>query len=74
MRIIHFSAAINQLHQLINQVATDCDVTFISCESGEVAVLMPERTYNSIMETLHLFKSSANSDHLRRSLVQYRKC
>ena len=73
MRVVHFSAAINQLDQVINQVVADCDVTLISCESGEVAVFMPESTYNGIMETLHLFKSSANSVHLRKSLVQYRK-
>ena len=73
MRLIHFSDARNQFKQVIDQVASDYDVTIISCEGGKAVVLMPEGIYNSMMETLHLFKSSANAKDLNASVAQYRQ-
>ncbi|HBK43318.1 MAG: prevent-host-death protein [Polynucleobacter sp. GWA2_45_21] len=73
MRVIHFSDATQRLHQVINQVVNDCDVTIIYCEGGEAAVFISKNKYSSIMETLHLLKSPANVKHLDRSLSQYRK-
>ena len=74
MRVIHFSDAINQLHQVINQVVSDCDVAIISCKGGEAVVLMSQGAYNSIIETIYLLKSSTNAVHLNTSLAQYRQC
>lgn len=73
MRVIHFSDAIQRLHQVINQVVNDCDVTIIYCEGREAAVFISKNQYCSIMETLHLLISPANVKHLDRSLSQYRK-
>ena len=74
MRVIQFSDAINQLHQVINQVVSDYDVAIISCKGGEAVVLMSGSAYNGIIETVHLLKSSTNAEHLNISLTQYRKC
>lgn len=74
MRLVHFSDARNQFKQVIDQVVSDCDVTIISCEGGKAAVLMPKCMYSSMMETLHLLKSSANTKHLSASIAQYRQC
>lgn len=73
MRVIHFSDAMHRLHQVLNQAASDCDLTIIFCEGGEAAVVMPKNKYCGIMETLHLLKSPANVKHLDRSVSQYRK-
>jgi len=73
MRVIQFSDAVKQLDQVIDQVVSDRDLTIISCESCEAAVLMSKATYNGMMETLHLLRSPANVKHLNRSLVQYYK-
>ena len=73
MRVIQFSDAVNQLDKVIDQVVSDRDVTIISCEGCEAAVLMPEAVYNGMMDTLHLLRSSANTKHLNKSLAQYYK-
>ena len=73
MRVINFSDARNQFKQVIDQVVSDCDVAIISRRDADDAVVMSLNTYNSMMETLHLLKSSANVNHLEKSLAQYRK-
>lgn len=73
MQVIQFSDAINQFDQVIDQVVSDRDVTIISCEAGEVVVLMSTVEYNGMIDTLHLLDSSANVKHLSRSLAQYYK-
>jgi antitoxin YefM len=73
MRVIQFSDAVNQLDQVIDQVVSDRDVTIISCEAYEAAVLMSKAEYSGMIDTLHLLSSSANVKHLNRSLAQYYK-
>jgi len=73
MRVINFSDVRNKFKQVIDQVVADCDVTIISRRDSDGAVVMSLETYNSIMETFHLLKSSANVKHLEKSLEKYRK-
>jgi len=73
MRLIHFSDARTHLKKVIEQVVTDQDVAIISRRDAEDAVLMSLSTYNSMMETFHLYKSPANVKHLEKSLKQYRQ-
>ena len=73
MRVIHFSDTGNQFNQVIDQVVCDCDVAIISRRDADDAVVMSLNTYNSMMETLHLLKFSANVKHLEKSMAQYRK-
>jgi antitoxin YefM len=73
MRVINFSDARNQLKQVIDQVVDDADFTVISRRDAQDAVVMSLDTFNSLMETLHLMKSPANTKHLEKSITQYRK-
>ena len=73
MRVINFSDARSQLKQAIDQVVDDADFTIISRRDAQDAVVMSLDTFNSMMETLYLLKSSANAAHLNRSIAQYRK-
>jgi len=73
MQVIHFLDAGNQFKQVIDQVVADSDVTIITRRDGEAAVVMPLNTYNSMMEAMHLIKSSANLKHLEKSLAQFHK-
>ena len=73
VRVIHFSDAINQLNQVIDQVVSDSDVAIISRRDAEDTVVTSLNTYNSMMETFYLFKSPTNVNHLEKSLMQYRK-
>jgi antitoxin YefM len=73
MRVIDFSDARNQLKQVIDQVVEDADFTVIARRDAQDAVVMSLDTFNSLMETLHLMKSTANAKHLKKSITQYRK-
>ncbi len=72
MRVINFSEARSGLKSVIDQVIADADYTVISRRDAPDAVLMSLDTFNSLMETVHLLKSTANAAHLARSIEQYR--
>lgn len=73
MRVIDFSDARNQLKRVIDQFVEDADFTVIARRDAQDAVVMSLDTFNSLMETLHLMKSTANAKHLEKSITQYRK-
>lgn len=73
MRVVNFSEARNSLKNVIDQVIDDADYTVIARRDAPDAVLMSLDTFNSLMETVHLLKSSANATHLAHSIEQYRQ-
>ncbi|MFC1748562.1 type II toxin-antitoxin system Phd/YefM family antitoxin [Pseudomonadota bacterium] len=72
MRIVSFTEARNGLKSVLDQVVNDADCTVITRRDSEDAVVMSLDFYNSLMETVHLLKSPANAEHLRKSIEQYR--
>lgn len=72
MRVINFSAARNNLKQVIDSVVDDLDVAVIARRDAPDAVVMSLETYNSWMETVHLLKTPANAAHLAKSIRQLR--
>ena len=72
MRIVSFTEARNGLKSVLDQVVNDSDHTVITRRDSEDAVVMSLDSYNSLMETVHLLKSPANAEHLRKSIEQYR--
>ena len=73
MRVVNFSEARNSLKSVIDQVIDDADYTVITRRDAPDAVMMSLDTFNSLMETVHLLKSPANTAHLARSIDQYRQ-
>lgn len=73
MRVVNFSEARNSLKSVIDQVIDDADYTVIARRDAPDAVVMSLETFNSLMETVHLLKSPANTAHLARSIEQYRQ-
>lgn len=73
MKVINFSEARNNFKKVIDDVVKDADYTIITRRNSEDAIVMSLDTFNSIMETVHLFKSPANVKHLSKSIGQYRK-
>jgi antitoxin YefM len=73
MRIVSFTEARNGLKTVLDQVVNDADYTVITRRDSEDAVVMSLDSYNSLIETVHLLKSPANAEHLRKSIEQYRK-
>jgi antitoxin YefM len=71
MRVVNFSEARNSLKSVIDQVIDDADYTVIARRDAPDAVMMSLDTFNSLMETVHLLKSSANAAHLAKSIEQY---
>ena len=72
METITFSDARNQLKQVLDRVAEDADYTLITRRDAESAVVMSLASFKSLMETVHLLRSSAKAAHLARSIAQYR--
>ena len=72
MHVITYTEARNSLRSLLDHVIDDADVAIIHCRDSENAVLMSQRHYESLMETLHLSSTVANARHLNASVAQYR--
>jgi antitoxin YefM len=79
MRAITYTDARNNLASELDRVVNDCDVTIITRQKAEAAVLMSMREYESLMETAHLLRNPKNAMRLmkaiddienRRNLVQ----
>jgi len=73
MKVVNFSDARNNLKKVIDEVVADADYTIISRRNSEDAIVMSLDTFNSIMETFHLLKSPANTEHLSKSIKQYKQ-
>ncbi len=70
MQVIGFSEARQRLKAVLDRVEADADVTLITRRHGKGAVVMSLDSYNSLMETVHLLRSPANTAHLQISLEQ----
>lgn len=77
MQAITYSEARNNLASHLDRVVTDCDITIITRQKAEPAVLMSLREYESWVETLHLLRGknaarlldSVDSVNARRELT-----
>ena len=56
MQTITYSEARNNLATHLDRVVNDCDITVITRQKAEPAVLMSLREYESWVETLHLLR------------------
>jgi antitoxin YefM len=63
MQSITYTDARNNLAKHLDRVVEDSDITLITRQSGEAAVLMSLREYESWQETLHLLRGG-NSKRL----------
>ncbi len=74
MKVVTFSEARNKLKAVLDRVIDDADYTIITRrDAGDDAVVMSLDYFNSLMETVYLLESPANSASLKRSIEQYRK-
>ncbi len=72
MRTISFTKANNDLKAVLDFVDDSDNVVTIKRSNTDDAVIMSLKNYDSLMETLYLFKSPANAAHLAKSIKQYR--
>jgi antitoxin YefM len=71
MNIVSYTEARNSLKSVLDKVINDADCTVITRRDSGDAVVMSFDYYNSLMETVHLLKSPANAEHLRKSIDQF---
>ena len=62
MRIVSFTEARNGLKAVLDNVINDADTTVITRRDSEDAVVMSLDYYISLMETVHLLRSSFSQD------------
>lgn len=71
MQAITYSEARNNLAHHLDRVVDDCDFTVITRRSGEAAVLMSLREYESWQETMFLLRGN-NGPRLLKSVQNIR--
>ena len=71
MRVVTFTEARNGLKSVLDRVIDDADCTVITRRDTEDAVVMSLDHYNSLMETVYLLRSPANTEHLSKSIEQF---
>lgn len=59
-----------KLNRLLHQVCENDETIFISKEGRKNAVVISEREYNSLLETIYLTSSPKNAERLFESLKQ----
>lgn len=70
MQIINYSEARQNFKAVLDRVVDDQDCTVITRSGVEDAVIMSKSHYDSVMETLHLVRSSANAQHLIEAIAR----
>ncbi len=70
MQVISYTQARKALEAVISQVIENQEPALIRRREGGNVVLLPEQTYNSMQETLHLFSTTANAQRLLKSVDQ----
>lgn len=73
MKIVSLNEARKDLKEVLDSVIKDADTTVITRSGSEDVVVMPLSYYNSLMETVHLLRSPANTEHLNKSIAQYKE-
>ena len=67
MQAITYTEARNNLASHLSRVVSDCDITVITRQNAEPAVLMSLREYESWVETMHLLRGK-NATRLLKSV------
>jgi antitoxin YefM len=73
MKVVSFSEARSNLKTVLDRVVADADYTILTRRDAEDVVVMSLESFNSLMETVHLLKSPANTAHLERSISQFKQ-
>lgn len=70
MSTIPYQKAQKKLNRLLHQICENDETIFISKEGRKNAVVISEREYNSLLETIYLTSSPKNAERLFESLKQ----
>ena len=71
MKTVNYTEARNGLSALMRQAEEDRDVIAITRNGHSSVVMLLQDEYDSLMETLHLLSTPANSERLKTGLEDY---
>ncbi len=66
----NFSEFRTNLKNYLDEVEDNNETLIVKRKTGKGTVMISLDEYNSIMETVHLLSSKANTDRLRESIAQ----
>ena len=72
METINFTSARKNLSSVLDSVAEDSDYTIITRGNKPDSVVMSLKSFNGMMETMHLLSSPANAEHVMESIAQHK--
>jgi len=72
MDAVSYSDLRQNLKTYMDKVYYDHDPLIITRKNNENLILLSINEYNSLLETNYLLSNEANSDHLKKSIEQYR--
>ena len=58
--------------KILKEVSNEHAPTLITRRNGESIVMISEREYNSMLETLHLLGTAKNAQRLRESVAEFK--
>ena len=73
MEAITYTEARNGLAAALDRVVNDRDITIITRQKGEAAVLMSLKDYEALAETAYLLKTPANARRLLKAVEDVEK-
>ena len=73
MEAITYTEARNGLAAALDRVVNDRDITIITRQKGEAAVLMSLKDYEALAETAYLLKTPANARRLLKAVEEVEK-
>ena len=71
MKTLNYTEARNGLASLIKQAEEDRDVIAITRNGHSSVVMLLQEEYDSLMATLHLLSTPANSRRIQAGLAEY---
>jgi len=73
MDAINYTNARQNFAKTMDKVVEDREPVIITRKNAKPVVMMSLDDYNAIEETMHLLKSPANAERLRKSINEYQK-
>jgi antitoxin YefM len=73
MELVSYSYLRQHLSELLDKVVDDSEVLHIRRKNGRRIVVMEESEYESLIETIHVFSTEANTKRIVSSLADAKK-